>query len=394
MSEIINGDSFEEMEKLEEGSIDSIVTDPPYAFEGGFMGREWDEFDSPKEYQEWCKEWAEKAYKVLKPGGYLLAFSGTHSFHRLVCGIEDAGFKIKNTLMWLYLTGFPKYLNISKSLDYKAFQDWCEENDVELDNPKEVWKQEDEERLKEITEEYGEPYGIREIVGIDDVKGNIGYENEDYEYKEEERKITEPSSEMAKKFEDWGTRLKPAYEPIVMAQKSIDGSYVENTIKHGMGGLNLGDCRIGKDERFPSNVIVGEDVDDMLSEKPSRMFYTPKAKKKERQAGLKSVENDIVSLKPINLMRYLCRLVTPSDGVVLDPFAGACTTGCACEVEEFDYKMIELREKYANEVGPKRVKYWSNPSNWTKLKDHPNLPDLKTKKHEKQYKSLDEFGEI
>ena len=114
MNEIKHGESLEVLEQLEPNSVHAVITDPPYGL--AFMGRDWDDFE-PKEYQEWCQEWAEKAKQVLKPGGHLLAFSGNRTHHRLFTGVEDAGFEIRDTLTWHYGSGFPKASDISKTID-------------------------------------------------------------------------------------------------------------------------------------------------------------------------------------------------------------------------------------------------------------------------------------
>jgi len=384
MSEIICGDCFEEIQTLEPESVDSVVTDPPYAL--AFMGKDWDSFET-KEYQKFCREWGEQVLKVLKPGAYLLAFSGTRTYHRMVCGLEDAGFTIKDQIDWLYGSGFPKSHDISKAIDKHS---------------------------------------------------------------------------RAKRWNGWGTALKPSHEPIVLAQKPRERTYAENVLKYGVGGLNIDSSRIPHNEdisvgynkpemqegwkrewmddekrweeykkeavdnankkgRWPANIVLNPKVTAMLDEQSgklrsgqhsnsernrkaegmffggwarggnwygdsggaSRFFYCAKAHKSERNAGLKDLEevkNDIATLKPINLMRYLVRLVTPPDGTVLDPFAGSGTTGCACEIEGFDYILIEKRKRFAEVIAPKRIDYWSKEENWSDLKEHTELSDPKKEK--------------
>lgn len=353
-NEIIQGDCIEVMKEFPENSIDSVVTDPPYGL--SYMGRNWDEFN-PKSYQNFCEEWGKEIYRVLKPGSFVLSFSGTRTYHRMATGLEDAGFEIKNMINWVFLNGFPKATDLSKLIDKK-------------------FGKEDE----------------RKIIGEKEHRGNIGYESETYDYKDKVRYITEPATEEGKEWQGWKTALKPSHEPIVLARKTPDDkTYADCALEYGVGGLNIDDTRIGKEERYPSNMIISEDVEEEYEDLSKTYFKTPKAGMRERHAGLEDEENDIVSLKPINLMRYLCRLITPPDGIVLDPFAGACTTGCACGVEELNYIMIEKREKFAKEVGPNRVEYWSKPENWTDLNEHPNLPNLKQKKAKKQNKSLFDF---
>jgi len=276
--------------------------------------------------------------------------------------------------------------------------------------------------------------------------------------------LSKPATLQAQQWEGWKAgkqALKPAHEPIVLAQKAVEGNYVNNVLKWSCGGINVDGCRIeakdggwswgtqtdirsggyaskrpstgniyntnirgGQNGRFPPNLIIDEFVAELLDEQSgelksgfmkaghpyglgngqnvygkltgetkrdtygdsggaSRFFkvvkpfcYVPKADSKERNAGLGNVENeinDMPSLKPINLMRWLVRLVTPPSGVVLDPFAGSGTTGVACVIEGFNYLLIEKQEKFANTIIPKRIDFWSNPKNWEKLKEHKEL---------------------
>lgn len=464
MSEIIQGDCIEEMKQMEEESVDAVVTDPPYGL--AFMGKSWDDFE-PKEFQNFCEEWGKQALRVLKPGGYLLAFCGTRTYHRMVVGLEDAGFDIKDQIDWMYGQGFPKSHDISKAID-KHF---------------------DKEDEREVVGE--KPYDINTNVQ----GGKFSVESENKREGYIKGKIKEPATPQAKNWQGWGTALKPSHEPIVVAQKPRENTYAENVLKYGVGGLNIDGCRIGTEEisqhgrsesenvamsgknyseeegcrswegRWPANVVLDPQAAEMLDRQSGfldtggqtlgkrdseglyglkghtnvsysdedgggasrffktvgfnsseisdlRFFYSAKAHKSERNAGLeeledvnmgqsggarqklkegedeyqqedpsvglnkiKKVKNDIATLKPINLMRWLVRLVTPEDGTVLDPFAGSGTTGCACEIDDFDYILIEKRERFANLIAPKRCEYWSNPENWKELKDHEEVPD-------------------
>ena len=349
---LLNGDCIEEMQKLiDDGKqVDSVVTDPPYHLtsiverygkEGsapakdrdglyqrqatGFMGKEWDGGDIAFRKETW-----ELAYKLLKPGGHLLAFSASRNYHRMAVAIEDAGFEIRDQIMWLYGSGFPKSLNLG---------------------------------------------------------------------------------------DGWGTALKPAHEPIVMAKKRLEGTNKQNKDKYGTGGINIDECRIegevkrpdtnpdfrdvakkamaqgGQDKlnfnqitgaerkeieennfgRYPANVMHGG-----LQEEWAKYFYCPKTSKTEREVGLDDFEtkkmgmsrgaqskgegydkaqsiglnrviekkNTHPTVKPVELMRYLCRLVTPKGGVVLDPFMGSGSTGMAAKDEGFDFIGIEKDEEY------------------------------------------------
>ena len=400
---LVNGDCLEEIQKLVDKGIqvDSIITDPPYhltsiverfgkegsapvkdkdgAFQRqsvGFMGKEWDGGDIAFRKETW-----ELFMKVLKPGGHLLAFSGSRTYHRMAVAIEDAGFNIRDQIMWLYGSGFPKSLNLGKSIDKK------------LGN----------ERVA-----VGER--TRNVKPFDDDNGwNSNNTTGNYTY-------TKGNTE----WEGWGTALKPAHEPIVLARKPIsENSIVANVLKHRTGGIHIDACRIEyadendrsgwhktggggkgyqdtstfkirkitpeeiqertKDGRFPANVIHGG-----LETEWARYFYCPKTSKSERNVGLDNftakpmawgnqakaelkrgnldfkgnqgdgskhnkVEmrlNTHPTVKPVELMKYLCRLVTPKGGVVLDPFMGSGSTGMAAKDEGFDFIGIEKDEEY------------------------------------------------
>ena len=363
---LLNGDCIEQMQKLiDDGvQVDSVVTDPPYhlasivkrfgkegsapaqygtdgAFKRaatGFMGKEWDGGDIAFRPETW-----ELALKLLKPGGHILAFSASRNYHRMAVAIEDAGFEIRDQMMWLYGSGFPKSLNIG---------------------------------------------------------------------------------------DGWGTALKPAHEPIVMARKFIEGTNKQNKEKYGTGGLNIDGCRIegeGNTERkitnrktrsedgvwtdgnsgmkaegsqyadadprgrFPANVMHGG-----LDTEWSRYFYCPKTSKAEKNKGLDSFEakpmawgnqakaelkrgnldwkgnqgdgtkhnkvsmrvNTHPTVKPQELMKYLCRMVTPKGGTVLDPFMGSGSTGCAAKDEGFNFIGIEKEKEYFN-IADARIKVTS-----------------------------------
>jgi len=353
---LLNDDCLEAMQKLiDDGvQVDSIVTDPPYHLQSivdrfgkegsapakhgtdgafaraskGFMGQEWDGGDIAFRKETW-----ELALKLLKPGGHLLAFSASRNYHRMAVAIEDAGFEIRDQLMWLYGSGFPKSHNLG---------------------------------------------------------------------------------------DGWGTALKPAHEPIVMARKFIGGTNKNNREKYGTGGINIDGCRVGLDEndrlnkggsysgnrtgsnedgwftkannkieyseppgRFPANVMH-----DGLQEDWARFFYCPKVSREERNRGLDhlptkktssmsgrrnshdmegySIDNDVTgrfvterknihpTVKPQELMKYLCRLVTPKGGIVLDPFMGSGSAGMAAKDEGFEFIGIEKEKEYF-EIAEKRI---------------------------------------
>ena len=408
-----NGDCIEVMQRLiDDGvQVDSVVTDPPYhltsiverfgkkgsapAQEGtdgafaraskGFMGKEWDGGDIAFRQETW-----ELAYKLLKPGGHLLAFSASRNYHRMAVAIEDAGFEIRDQIMWIYGSGFPKSLNIGKGVDKKQGND-------------------------------------REIVGIiergsveDAIAKGVGYtadpanQNNKAIFGYGTETVTKGNSE----YEGWGTALKPAHEPIVMARKPVsEKSIVDNVLKHGTGGINIDGCRVGNEERthkgmsslgvmhdddwkpkdievtskgrFPANVMhdgsdvvkdifpnskgfvsngdakVGEYSKGVINPmrrgnatsygddgSAARYFYCPKVSKEERN---NADTNTHPTVKPIELMKYLCRLVTPKGGTVLDPFMGSGSTGMAAKNEGFDFIGIEKEKEYF-EIAQSRIK--------------------------------------
>ena len=386
---LINGDCLEEMKKLEDNSVDTILTDPPYNL--SFMGKDWDAFPGNQAFQEWTRQWATEALRVAKPGAMMLCFGGTRTFHRIACGIEDAGWEIRDTMLWIYGSGFPKSYNISKGIDKKAGA----EREVVGKSEINIYK--DNKNHKFFTEE----------------EGNPEYEKGD---------ITAPSTEEAQLWDGWGTALKPAFEPIIVAMKPRDGTFVENALKWGVAGLNIdggrvptgedtttrhnssssymtqsiGEVQPKQDEyvtgsvrgRWPAN-IVHDGSEEVLAWFPNgsqRYFYCAKASKKERNAGLdgmeehkrdesrnadqlsmnggsgnpynrgaKPVTNNHPTVKPLSLMTYLTKLTkTPTGGTVLDPFMGSGTTGMACKKVGRDFIGIELDEHYF-EIAEKRI---------------------------------------
>jgi len=328
------GDCRDVMATLPAESVDAIVCDPPYGL--SFMGKGWDHGVPGVDF------WVE-ALRVLKPGGHLIAFGGTRTYHRLAVAIEDAGFEVRDCLMWLYGSGFPKSHNL-----------------------------------------HGEWHG-------------------------------------------WGTALKPAYEPAILARKPLLGTVANNVAQWGTGGLNIDGCRVAHNEpikmmkaqtskesmtgngkfgqagrhvdvaelkesgRWPANVILDEEAAAALDEQSvgaSRFFYTAKASRSEREAGLDGVEakpaaamqgnmvdggrlggdgtpirtpqraNHHPTVKPIALMRYMIRLVAPRGAVVLDPFMGSGSTGCAAMVEGMQFIGIDITPEYVD-IARRRLAWWS-----------------------------------
>lgn len=393
---IICGDSLHVLPTLDAESVDAIVCDPPYGL--SFMGKEWDHGVPGEAF------WRE-ALRVAKPGAHLLAFGGSRTYHRLACAIEDAGWEIRDCLSWLYGSGFPKSLDVSKAFD-RASGDLAPESvgftvagrtNANLPNPK--------------TKGYVRPA---------------------------------PVTDLARQWQGWGTALKPAWEPIIFARKPLVGTVAANVAQYGTGAVNVDGTRIhsgpssggavsggsalGQSSgwnahnnrttdidrtmasgRWPANVVLDEDAAAQLGE-PSRFFYTAKASRREREAGLEGMQlrppaaesahstvcakcnrqrvnvsgacecaepewvrvtqkptaNHHPTVKPIALMRWLCRLVTPPNGLVLDPFTGSGSTGCAAVLEGFRFVGVEREPEYAA-IAEKRIAHWAGQ------RDEPSL---------------------
>ena len=298
MSDIYNENCLKTMKDMDSDSISAIVTDPPYGL--SFGGQKWD-YDVPG-----VEIW-EECLRVLKPGGYLLSFAGGRTYHRMVVGIEDAGFEIRDMIMWVYGSGMPKSFNLNR-------MDVC---------------------------------NCEEVIEIDGGRcGRCG--------------------DLRKEFIAFGSALKPAVEPIVCARKLLKGTIYNNVLNYGTGAINIDDCRVPVLEgerptgsgnsgssifsqvsgskgnggnvtpdkgRWPSNLIHDGD-DEVVSDFPvgknglssSRFFYCAKPTKKEK--GLK---NKHPTVKPVALMEYLVKLVVPPGGLLYDPFMGSGTTILACE---------------------------------------------------------------
>jgi len=408
---LLKGNCLELLAEMPDNSVDSIVTDPPY--ELGFMGKSWDNSGIAYNVELWSQ-----ALRVLKPGGHLLAFGGSRTYHRLASAVEDAGFEIRDQIMWIYASGFPKSLDVSKAIDKAAGAE-------------------------------------REVVGSDtkarsttgkSVLSSVGGETEYQTWD-----ITAPATPEAQQWQGWGTALKPAHEPIVVARKPLIGTVATNVLTYGTGALNIDASRVahlsdadrasatpqgkvtsnlragaapdvnneGRKEverpdtsqgRWPANVIhdgseevlegfpnvkgqvgmkktngghrfIVGDIETVQqfqtgtfdSGSAARFFYCAKASKSERNAGLEGFEpkresdrpsddkpggdnprnrtntasqNFHPTVKPIALMRYLVKLVTPPNGTVLDPFLGSGTTAVAAILEGFNWMGCEMTEDY------------------------------------------------
>jgi site-specific DNA-methyltransferase (adenine-specific) len=470
--QLLLGDCREVLKTLPANSVDAIVTDPPYGLE--FMGKEWDapwkskdvrqpddptftktdnaygrskvryamgsSYGSGNEamvgFQEWYYEIAKEMLRVLKPGGHVLSFGGSRTYHRMACAIEDAGFEVRDQMMWVYGSGFPKSHNISKALDKSA--------GIER-----------EDKFEGAFKRFAGPTGNKKC----DKCGKWLVSGSPCQCP---RPQDEPNCPAAKQWEGWGTALKPAHEPIVLARKPLEGTVVDNIRKWGVGGLNIDGCRVqnngeqfknlpnwgggkqfnkdglsfseqdhdhkdgGNAEsveklktlgRFPANLIHdgsqgvldlfpreagaaapvkagysgdakngiyhdyaqrGDNGATFYSDKGSaaRFFYCAKASKSDREEGCgdlptqekpahmrtangqgeESMEsgnwpttqrkNTHPTVKPTELMRYLVRLITPPNGVVLDPFNGSGSTGKAAMLEGCRYIGIEMNPEY------------------------------------------------
>jgi site-specific DNA-methyltransferase (adenine-specific) len=406
---IYQGNNLEVLPTLPDNSVDSIVCDPPY--ELGFMGKTWDSSGIAYSVELW-----QECLRVLKPGGHLLAFGGTRTWHRLAVAIEDAGFEIRDSIAWLYGSGFPKSHNVGNAIDKK----------LGMGN---------------------RGHAISSGSQIHPTTGEARPNGEllpKYEGRTPE----------GKKWDGWGTALKPAHEPIVVARKPLIGTVAQNVLEHGVGGLNIDASRIGTETsgwngltadrtesewnnsgfknvgnatesqgRWPANIILDEYTATLLPESNatgsgkasgfrkgggdgnsvglagtknaadgfsdsgsvSRFFYVAKASKRDRNEGLENIEGKEISakgnglartcntcgastldgcdcpdrtfsnpvrqnfhptVKPTALMQYLIRLVTPANGVVLDPFAGSGSTGKAAILENKHFIGIEVTPEY------------------------------------------------
>jgi len=445
---LINADCIVAMKEMDENSVDAIVTDPPYGI--NFMGKAWDNakilgagiqgldhkkdnrrssnqhagtYDTSYEgaigFENFTYEWAKEALRVLKPGGHLISFSSARTYHRMAVAIEDAGFQIRDQIMWVYGSGFPKSLNIEKAIN-------------KMDGV-------------EFIEKPASGVGFMNAEGVGGYNTTINQLEQVGE-----------SSERAATWQGWGTALKPAHEPMVLARKPIVGTVANNVLTYGVGGLNIDATRVefqseadkasatpqgkvtvnnvgnmpdvevgGRKElarpdnsggRFPANFIhdgsdevvelfpnskapkqydkkkagwltpgSAHETNELQSKEygdngsAARFFYCAKTSKHDRNEGCENLEdkewksegtaiperenrpflpskNNHPTVKPTNLMQYLVRLITPPNGTVLDPFMGSGSTGKACVYEGFDFIGIEQSSEYV-EIAKARIEY-------------------------------------
>jgi site-specific DNA-methyltransferase (adenine-specific) len=399
---LLLGDCLDKLKELDENSVDSVITDPPY--ELGFMGKKWDSTGIAYNPDLW-----KEVYRVLKPGGHLLSFGGSRTYHRMAVAIEDAGFEIRDQIMWVYGSGFPKSFNIGKGVDKLQGNE-------------------------------------REVIGLHErqnyKKGGAGFRQLGDDEMRTDYYVDKGNSE----WEGWGTALKPAHEPIVMARKPLsEKTVVDNVLEWGTGGLNIDGCRVGSETminqpagdndvyntswkgtktetegRFPANLILDEEAGKILDEQSgtskstggriekktgwgefggsgqkeiidgqpgfgdtggaSRFFYCPKTSKTDRNEGLEDFEEkksrkwrDDKGMKltgsgnprnemsknfhpTVKPMLYLIRLVTPKGGTTLDPFMGSGSTGKGAVRGGFDFIGIEREEEYF-EIAKARIDY-------------------------------------
>lgn len=538
--QIHHGDCLDVLRQLPDNSIDSVVTDPPYSLQ--FMSKDWDRHESPKHFQDWCQQWATECLRVLKPGGWLLSFGGTRTWHRLACAIEDAGFEMRDSIAWLYGSGFPKSLDVSKAID--KVRDWSlvEGLSAEIKRARAAaglslaqigqamqwatggqygawyhrgghmffetgrslpsraewkWLQITLPIRAEFTHVYAAAEReVLEVRKVTDRRGDgtvvgLGHTGD--------ASITAPATEAAQQWQGWGTALKPAFEPVVVARKPLgEATVAGNVLRYGTGALNIDATRIGTDTtrgdryngqpsrgssegyrlenrtepwtapagRWPANVVLDENqaaaLDQQSGDRPGavingsktaeglagsdtfkirerpqvpgyadqggasrffftterdfdccdngehaaaadplpietlqeRFLYTAKAPKSERPTyeregdGLTTLHSgrgtirkrctlcgkqevnvtaaamcscpepqwqpdpamegrvSHPTVKPLALMRWLVKLVTPPGGTCLDPFAGSGATVEACMLEGFDVIGVEREAEY------------------------------------------------
>ena len=388
--QLLQGNNVATLKTFPENHFDSIVTDPPYGID--FLGKAWDsDTGSLETYQE--------CLRVLKPGGHILAFSAARTYHHLATTIERAGFEIRDQIMWIYSSGFPKSQDVGRQLHKKA-------------NGKPDKQRFDPAIMIQTGNNFKHPNTGKLYRALPDINGNkLAQSHEGNKY----GVVYEEVIVVDNPWSGWGTQLKPAHEPIVMARKPLsEKNIAANCEKYGTGAINIDAARVGDDPmivrhlkkddgkafthhgdgkknwdtyedvgtvdgRFPANVI-GEIPDYQ------KYFYCPKVSRAERHIGHEmpppmfgnvegaygpdgnrmavgldartgNVGNNHPTVKPIELMKYLIKLVTPPGGTVLDPFNGSGSTGCAAVELDYEYTGLELDPAYV-EISRQRIEAW------------------------------------
>ena len=318
-----HGDALEVMRAMPDASVDAVITDPPY-------GINMDKWDSSVPAVDIWRE----ALRVTKPGGHLLSFFAARTYHRGAVAVEDAGWDIRDMIMWVYGRSMPTGMNISKAIDKKL---GCERQVT------------GSKRLTGSTRKMKD--------GTDGMHGSKRSTNScgNLERMETILSITAPASDLAKAYDGWNTTLKPAHEPIALARKPFAGTIVDNVMLHGTGGLNIRGCSIPSpdsgwnDWRWPANFLHNGErcITDQLGA-AQRFFYCAKVNASDRDEGCEHLthKNSHPTVKPGALMSWLIRLVTPPGGIVLDPFAGSGSTGKQAILDGFHPILIEREGDY------------------------------------------------
>jgi DNA modification methylase len=343
---VVCGDSLTILSNLDENSVDSVVTDPPAGI--GMLG-EWDDFRrsrnendagrdnqfgrlsrtgpeyarrSREEFVDYIEQRMAACFRVLKPGGYCLVWAIPRTAHWTAWAVENAGFEIRDTFAHLFGTGFSKSMDIAKAVEKRA--------------------------------------GIKPIG---EKAASLGMANNP-QWNAVKRQLIMPALTIGKKYEGWGTALKPGREDWILGRKPIDGTVVSNVLEHGTGGLNLGESKIGVGLKgsnkgkgyLPTNVLIDEEVASELGKGSrkdnSRFFYCPKAPEDEKPVGSDGEGHPTV--KSVALMSYLINLITPKKGTILDPFCGSGSTGVAAIRGGFSFIGIEKESKYC-EIAERRL---------------------------------------
>jgi site-specific DNA-methyltransferase (adenine-specific) len=391
---ILQGDNKLTLKNLPDNSVDSIVTDPPYGID--FLGKDWDANTGALETYQEC-------LRVLKPGGHILAFSAARTYHHLAITLEQAGFEIRDQIMWLYSSGFPKSQDVGKSIERS-------ESKRKSISSGTIWHNHNETDIKKTN--YCTQCNKHVTMGIG------------FNCDQEQCNIKDSKKPADNEWAGWGNALKPAHEPICMGRKPMKQSIANNVQEWGTGAINIDACRVGDEQRtvpvpstddkvdntmfklnskihhtreattlgrFPTNVI-GE-VEDY-----QKYFYCPKVSRKERHIGFDELPavydrrheglvsagiqglmklngekktdggNNHPTVKPVELMKYLIKLVTPKDGIVLDPFTGSGSTGMACVELGHEFIGCELDPEYVK-IAETRIAAWYEYKNPTTFND-------------------------